>query len=219
MSPLHPLHNVRRAFGARTAASAAALATALGALPGGLVHAQPQAQVSSAFVTYEGQRFDRLSTVAGAELRLNGLGVRQVAWFKGYLVALYLSAPATTAQQAQASPGPKRIQLRMLHEVPAAEFSKALRKGIARNTAPPEAAALQDRTERFVRAIDALGKVRKGDVIDLDLDPARGLLFSVNRSPKAEPLPGQDFYAAVLRSFVGDVPYDPKMRDGLLGKP
>ena len=50
-------------------------------------------------LSYEGQLFDTRIQLLGAELRLNGTGVRQVAWFKGYLAALYLPQAASTAQQ------------------------------------------------------------------------------------------------------------------------
>lgn len=170
-------------------------------------------------VIFEGQAFDLRVTVAGAELRLNGTGVRQVAWFKGYLCALYLGSPADSAAQALAMAGPKRIHLRMLQEVPAAEFSKAMRKGIVRNSTPPVQQALAARVERFSAQIDSIGKVRAKDVVDLDLDPARGLLMSLNGALRGDPVPGEDFYAALLRSFVGEVPYDTRMRAGLLGRP
>ncbi|MFN9449512.1 MAG: chalcone isomerase family protein [Rubrivivax sp.] len=189
---------------------------AVGVWPGVAAAQVPQ---STGQVQYQGQAFDKLLQLSGAQLRLNGLGVRQVAWFKGYLVALYLPQEARTAAQVLAVTGPKRLQLRILHEVPAVEFSKAVRRGIGRNVTPEQAAALQVRLERLVQAIDALGKVRKDDVVNLDFVPGQGLTFSVNGTTRGEPIAGEDFYAALLRSFVGDVPYDNKMRDGLLGKP
>lgn len=170
-------------------------------------------------LSYEGQQFDLRVRVAGTELALNGTGVRQVAWFKGYLAALYLPARAATAAQAVGQAGPKRIQLRMLHDVPAVEFSKAVRKGVSRNLPAGDAVGLNDRLERFVKAIEALGKVRAKDVVNLDFEPGRGLAMYVNATVRGEPIPGDDFYAALLRSFIGDVPYDVKMRAGLLGKP
>jgi Chalcone isomerase-like len=191
----------------------------LAAASTGLVLLGPPAARASDRVMYEGQSFERGVRVAGSELRLNGTGVRQVAWFKGYLAALYLPGPAASAAQAVAMGGPKRIHLRMLHEVQAIEFSKAVRKGVLRNVAASQHGALLDRLERFVRQIDALGKVRPKDVVDLDFEPGRGLTLYVNATLRGEPIPGEDFYAALLRSFVGDVPYDEKMRSGLLGRP
>lgn len=169
-------------------------------------------------VVYEGEAFDRRMVVAGLELQLNGLGVRQVAWFKGYVAALYLAKPASTAEQALAARGAKRIQLRLLHDVPAAELAKAVRKGILRNASAQQQTELSERLERFVKLVEAVGTVRKKDVVNLDLDPARGLLLTVNAITRGEAIAGEDFYAALLRSFVGESPYDAKMRDGLLGK-
>ncbi len=67
-------------------------------------------------------------------------------------------------------------------------------------------------------AFDAMGKVRAKDVVDLDFEPGRGLVMYVNATLRAGPIPGEDFYAALLRSFVGEHVYDDKMRAGLLGR-
>jgi Chalcone isomerase-like len=194
------------------------LRAGLGVSGAGSVLAAAQAQAQVGKVVYEGESFDRRIVVAGSELQLNGLGVRQVAWFKGYVAALYLAAPASTAEQALGARGAKRIQLRLLHDVPAAELAKAVRKGILRNTSAQQQGALSERLERLVKLIEAVGTVRKKDVVNLDLDPARGLLVYVNAVMRGEAISGEDFYAALLRSFVGESPYDAKMRDGLLGK-
>ena len=114
--------------------------------------------------------------------------------------------------------GPKRLQMRMLHEVPAGEFVKAFRKGVQRNTAPDELPPLLARMDRFAALITAVGKVKKGDVVDLDLEPGRGTAFSLNGTLRGEPIEGGDFYAALLRSFIGDRPYDQKLKAGLLGQ-
>ena len=169
-------------------------------------------------VTVEGQTFERHLQLAGIELLLNGTGIRSVAWFKGFIGALYLSHPASTAAEATALAGPKRLQIRMLIDVPAEEFAKAFHKGVARNAAgPDELSGLATRMQGFEAAVQALGKVRKGDVIDLDLDPARGTLLSVNGTLRGAPWAGADFYAALLRAFIGELPYDEKLKAGLLG--
>ena len=167
----------------------------------------------------EGQAFAHRINLAGSELQLNGTGVRAVAWFKGYAAGLYLSRPSNTMSQVLAASGAKRLQLRMLQEVPAAEFVKALKKGVERNTAAAELPALQLPMQRFGDQIAALGKVRKGDRVDLDLDPERGLLFSVNGTLRGEPLPGDALFNALLRAFLGDHPYDDNLKAGLLAGP
>jgi hypothetical protein len=168
-------------------------------------------------VKVEGRVFDGSVELAGTRLVLNGTGVRAVAWFTGYAAGLYLSTRVSTAAQAVSLPGPKRIQLQLMHTVPAVEFTKALRKGVARNCTPAQMAQIGQGLERFAAQIDAVGKVRKHDVVDLDFDPARGLLFSINGKLRGEPILGDALYAGLLRAFLGEHPYDEKMRAGLLG--
>jgi len=165
----------------------------------------------------EGQPLVRRLNLARGELLLNGAGVRQAAWFKAFVVALYLGQRTADVAAAQAMPGPKRLQLRMLQELPAAEFAKALRKGVARNTADAELDALLPQLERLSASITALDKVRKGDVIDLDLDTTAGMLFGLNGTLRSAPFPGSVLFAAVLRSFIGEHPYDARLKAALMG--
>ena len=177
------------------------------------------AWAAPAAVVVEGQRFEAAQRVAGADLVLNGTGVRAVAWFKGYAAGLYVPQKSPSTDALLAQPGAKRLQLRMLQDVPPAEFVKALRKGMDRNTPEGERAALHDRVENFAALIMDAGKVKKGDVVDLDLDPTRGMLFSLNGTLHGQAIPGADFYAALLRAFIGDKPYDDRLKAGLLGRP
>ena len=50
----------------------------------------------------EGQHFDDRIRLADSELVLNGVGLRAVAWFKGYAAGLYLGQKASTAEAALA---------------------------------------------------------------------------------------------------------------------
>jgi hypothetical protein len=117
----------------------------------------------------------------------------------------------------QALPGPKRLRMAMLQDVPAPEFSKAFVKGVTRNTEAAELERLQARIQQFAQWIEDGGQVRKSDVIDLDYVPAEGTLLTVNGQRRGKVLPGEDFYSALLRSFVGQRPFDAKLKAGLLG--
>lgn len=170
-------------------------------------------------VTVEGYTFARDAQVAGQALRLNGVGLRAVAWLKGYATGLYLNAKAGTPQAVLGNTGAKRLQLRMLQEVPAEEFVKAFDKGVSRNTPAAELPALKDRMQRFNALVMGLVKVKKGDVVDLDWLPDTGLQFSHNGRVLGAPIAGADLYGALLRIFVGQRPVDPEMKIGLLGGP
>ena len=147
------------------------------------------------------------------------MGLRAVAWFKGYAAGLYLARKATTPEAVLALPGPKRLQLRMLVDVPAAEFVKAFHKGIARNTPAAAQPALAGRMQRFEALVSSLRTVKARDVVDLDFLPAEGLVFVHNGRTLGTPVEGEDFYAALLRIFIGPRPVDAELKTGLLGGP
>ena len=170
-------------------------------------------------ITVEGTTFAGDITLAGAALQLNGVGLRAVAWLKGYAAGLYLPAKAGTTSAVLAQPGPKRLQLRLFFDVDAEEFVKAFHKGVARNTPAADAARLAERMVRFDAQVRSLGKLRKRDVIDLDFVPGRGLVLSRNGTVRGEAIAGDDLYAALLRCFLGERPADPEMKVGLLGGP
>jgi hypothetical protein len=174
-------------------------------------------QVQAKAVSIEGIPFDDALQLHGVQLVLNGVGVRAVAWIKGYAAGLYLTRRSTQVDGVLSAPGPKRLRLHMLMDVPALEFSKAFDKGVRRNVTPDQLPQLQSRIERFEGSIAALKTVHKGDVVDLDFDPSKGLVFQLNGTLQGEPVAGADFYAAVLKSFIGEQPYDKTLRAGLLG--
>lgn len=180
--------------------------------------AWPGARAAPA-IKVEGLTFPGEATVGGQVLQLNGVGLRAVAWLKGYAAGLYLGTRVRSAQQVQAAQGAKRVQMRMLVAVDTEEFVKAFNKGIVRNTPPAILPALTERMRRFDVQVRAIGKVKKGDVIDLDWLPGRGLHLSLNGQPRGEPIAGEDLYAALLRIFIGERPVDAELKIGLLGGP
>lgn len=198
--------------GVHTWAMAWVLAVAALAAPAGPAQAADTLQV-------EGQRVATQAQVAGQALVLNGVGLRAVAWLKGYVAALYLPRKATQAEAVLAMPGPKRLQLRMLQQVSTQEFVKAFDRGVKRNTPDADLPSLQARMQQFDTLVAALGQVRKGDVVDLDFVPGQGLLFSHNGQRRGEPIAGDDFYDALLRVFIGAKVSDAELRAGLLGGP
>lgn len=167
----------------------------------------------------DGHRFDDRIRLADADLVLNGIGFRAVLMFKAYAAALYMTEKADKPASVLAVKGAKRIQIKMLLDVDAKEFTKAVNVGIPRNSTDAESAALKDRIEQFDRSIDTVGKIRKGDVVTLDFLPSKGMVFSLNGVVKGQTIPGADFYAGVLRIFIGDKPVDEKLKAGLLSLP
>lgn len=172
----------------------------------------------AAAATLEGQSFADRVRLDERDLSLNGLGVRGIFIFKAYVAGLYLPQKSSQGQEVLRQSGPKRLQLRMLMEVGAGDIKKALIDGMRKNVTEAQWAAMQERVDRFSRTIDSLGVARRGDSITLDYLPEHGLQLLVNDTVKGTPIPGADFYHAMLAIFVGDDPVDTRLRAGLLGQ-
>jgi len=188
-------------------------------LAAGLLLTAAPALAAAPVILFEGQTFDGELALSGQVLQCNGVGLRAVAWFKGYAAALYLRQRVRTTEQVLATAGAKRLQMRMLVEVDTEEFIKAFHKGIARNTPAAVQPGLAERMGRFDELLRAIGKVRKRDVVDLDWLPGRGLQLMLNGQPRGDPIPGDDLYAALLLIFLGDKPVDAQLKIALLGGP
>ncbi|MEY2891107.1 MAG: hypothetical protein RJA98_1015 [Pseudomonadota bacterium] len=203
MTALVPPWGARRWLGAALRALGLAL---------GLVLATPAHSAS-----ISGQSFDDRIQLADTPLQLNGMGLRAVAWLKGYAAGLYLRDKARTPALVLATSGPKRLRLKMMLKVDAKEFIKAFHKGIERNVPAAEQAKLVDRMALFDAAVNQIGTVKKGDVVDLDFVPSVGTQLLLNGAARGTVLPGDDLYAALLNIFIGDKPVDAELKAGLLG--
>jgi hypothetical protein len=172
---------------------------------------------SSAGRTVEGVKLAESVMLDGQPLKLNGTGVRAVAWLKGYVTGLYVTKPSRDAAQLISAKGAKRISMHMLREADSEVFVKALYSGFRKNHSEAQMKAFGPRMDVFDDAIKALGAVKAGDVVNLDFLPGRGLVMTFNGQVRGKPVPGDDFYAAVMKIFIGERPVDKKMKAGLLG--
>jgi hypothetical protein len=187
----------------------AALAGTL-SLAGGSMVSEAQA------ATLEGQRFDDTMVLSDRTLRLNGLGLRGVAWIKAFVAGLYLTAPSKDSAQVLAMQGPKRIRLKIMLNAPSHELTKSLIGRIEDHEPEAVRTKLADRLPNLGAQIDSLGDLQPGDTVDLDFIPDKGISLRYNDKAVGTPVAGDDLYRSVLKIFVGDHPVDRRMKEGLL---
>jgi len=187
----------------QAAAVAAAVALNVGA------QAQP--------VELEGQKFEPTVQVGGQTLTLNGVGLRKRAIFKVYLNGLYVPQKSTDAATLINEKGARRASLRMLRDVDADSFVSAFTDGLKNNLSEAQLAALKPQIDAFTATMKSVGEAKKGDVINFDYAPDGGTRITVNGQPRGNPIPGHDFYAAVMRIWLGDKPVDEGLKKGMLG--
>lgn len=155
-------------------------------------------------------------TEGGAELRLNGAGVRTRFLFRVYVGALYLSAKTAAANAVINNADAKRIALYLLRELSSEQLFGALEDGLKNNHSADDLARLDARVKQLRAIFEAVKVAKPGDVIFIDYLPEQGTRITVNNSVKGV-IPGADFNRALLRIWLGDSPADADLKKGLLG--
>ncbi len=165
-----------------------------------------------------GVQIDDRAHVGSSDLILNGAGLRKRLFFQVYAMGLYLPSKVSTAEAALGAQGAKRVQIHMLRDVSAAEFSSALMEGVQANQSEAEGRALEGRVSQFVATIMELKEARKGMRFALDWNAGSTQLV-VDGRPAGKPIEGEDFYRALLRIWLGTHPVQEDLKKALLGNP
>jgi Chalcone isomerase-like len=168
-------------------------------------------------VEREGVKLEPAVQVGGAPLQLNGAGVRTRAIFKVYVAGLYVPAKSNSAATLLAQKGPRRMALTMLRNVDADSFAGPLNEGLKNNHTETQVAAFKPQIDAMNVALKAIDEAKKGDTLHFEYLPESGTRITVNGQQKGPSIPGEDFYTAMLRIWLGDKPADADLKKGLLG--
>jgi hypothetical protein len=174
------------------------------------------AAFTAAAAEVAGVKLDDRTQVQSRELVLNGAGLRKRFFFNVYVIGLYLPEKKNDAAAVLGAPGPKRAALYMLRTVGADDFSEALSEGLRANTTQAEYQALEPRVRELNTIMADVKEAKKGSVIALDWTGAATQVL-VDGKPAGRPIPGEDFYRALLRIWLGDKPVQDDLKKSLLG--
>lgn len=163
-----------------------------------------------------GVKLDDRAAVAKTDLVLNGAGLRKRFVFDVYAMGLYVPQKTSNAAAILKQPGPKRIAMHMLRDVPADQFSDALADGIRENHSEAEAKALLPRLGELVAVMAQVREAKKGMLIKLDWTGS-GTQVVVDGKPIGKPIAGEDFFRALLRIWLGERPVQDDLKKALLG--
>lgn len=165
-----------------------------------------------------GVKLDDRTTLGASELVLNGAGLKKRLFFKIYVAGLYLTEKRTSPAAVLALPGPKRVSITLMRDLPVRKLVDALRRDIRNNSSPEEQQAVKGRVGELDASLMAVRQGTKGDVITFDWLPDAGTLVTLNGKVKGNPIAGADFYRALLRVWLGDRPASTGLRKALLGQ-
>jgi hypothetical protein len=168
-------------------------------------------------VELEGVKLEPTVQVGGVTLQLNGAGIRTRAVFKVYVAGLYVPQKANSAAALLAQKGPRRVAITMLRSVDADTFAGSLNDGLRANLSEQQLAAMKTQIDTLSANMKTIGEAKKGDVIHFEFTPEGGTRVVVNGQARGGAIPGDDFFTAVLRIWLGDKPVDGSLKKGMVG--
>lgn len=149
------------------------------------------------------------------KLILNGAGIRTKFIFDIYIGSLYLKEIRFTADEIYNLHGAKRISMHFLYdEIDKEKLTSGWSEGFKNNLSDKEYDKFKLRITQFNSLFLA---VKKGDVINLDFIPTTGTFVVIN-DKKMGLVPGDDFFVALLKIWLGKEPADEDLKEAMLGK-
>jgi hypothetical protein len=175
--------------------------------------AQAPAAIDVSGINYPGTL-----AVGGANLQLNGAGIRYKLVFKVYTAGLYLGAKAATPEAVYSAPGPKRLHVVMLRNIDGNELGKLFTDGMRNNTSREEFGKSIPGTLALAELFAAKKRLSAGDSFSVDFVPGTGTIVSVNGKPSTAPIAEPAFFTSLMKIWLGANPADWQLKDALLGQ-
>jgi hypothetical protein len=185
------------------------LLAACAALTLGSAHAQ---------VEVAGVKYPPSAQLGGSTLVLNGAGVRYKFVVKVYTAGLYLPRKAETPEAVLAMPGPKRMHVVMQRDIDANELGRLFTRGMEDNAPREEWSKSIPGTIKLAEVFSARKKLVAGDAFFVDYVPGQGTTIVVNGKALNDPIKEPEFFAALLRIWLGNSPADRNLKTALLGQ-
>ena len=174
---------------------------------------------SAATTEISGVKLESPIELAGTKLVLNGAGIRYRTVIPVYVAGLYLVKKANSPDAVQAVEGPKRISVTMLRNINSSELGKIFIRGVENNTPKKDMFRLMPALTGMSQLFTDHKNLEKGDTFSVDWIPNTGTVFLVNGKIVGGPFKEPEFFAAMLRIWLGPSPADWKLKDALLGLP
>lgn len=166
-------------------------------------------------MTVRGVELPGTVTAGDTTLVLRGAGVRSKFFFKLYVGALYLAAPANSASLIVKADSPMAITLDVLSDkVTRERLIDTLEEGFEKSTSGNTAAVQADIDSLIALLQD---KIEPGDHFSLIYEPASGTHVRKNGEELAV-IEGLPFKQALFGIWLGDDPAQGSLKEDMLGR-
>ena len=146
-------------------------------------------------------------------LVLNGGGLREKYFFDLYVGALYLEQKSKDASKILNADAPMVIQLKLVsNSVTREKFVESVREGFKNAS---HGKATKDQISKFINSFTSAFK--KGDKINFEYQPNKGVAIEKNGTQLCV-IEGLEFKKALFSIWLGNVPADANLKEGMLGK-
>lgn len=151
-------------------------------------------------------------TVQGANLELNGMGLREKFYIDVYVGALWLPAKTTDSEKAITEDVPKRLSMHFVYGggVSKKQLVDTYDEGLAKQGNPADLRAAYDQLYGW------LSDVGPGDEVRFDYAPGTGTAVTV-KGVKKGTIPGAKFMRSFFRIYLGANPPTSKFKKGIMG--
>ncbi|MGQ0597314.1 chalcone isomerase family protein [Aquabacterium sp.] len=170
-----------------------------------------------AAIEIKGAKFSDTYQLGNQALHLNGAGVRVKIVIDVYAAGLYVPHKDHNAATLISQPGPKSMQIVLLRDLTGEDFADAMIKGFKKNNNDNDVAKYQHKLDEIRTLMMGFGLVKKGTSIHIDNTPGVGTRVLVEGVQKGPDMAGDDFYAALLRIWLGNSPVDSALKEALIG--
>ena len=156
-------------------------------------------------------------SVSGQTLQLNGAGIRYRFIVQVYAAGLYLQQPAKSTEQVLALPGPKRLHIVMLRDIDGNTLGRLFTRGMEDNSTRAQFGKAISGTLRLAEMFATKKRLNEGENFSVEWMPGVGTQVYVNGQAQGEPIQEPEFFAAMMRIWLGPKPADGQLKDQLLG--
>jgi Chalcone isomerase-like len=165
------------------------------------------------------ENFPKQIQVEGVKLNLNGLGTRYKAIFKVYDMGLYTSTKVNNLQELVSAPGPKRLHFVALRELPGTDLGILFLRGMRENSSVELNTKYAASANRLVEIFSGKSKLLPEENFSIEYVPGKGTTFYITDKAQGAAIGDAEFFAMILRIWMGPVPADFMLKDALLAIP
>ena len=164
--------------------------------------------LSSAEITENG--FSKVYVDEGVDMTLQGTGIKSVAFIKAFKAGFYRGAQE---REEVIWESPKRIEVEYFVNIPAQRMAKYTIKKMKVNTTEEEFQQIFPRVQNMETYFVDL---KPGDRYSLTYIPGKGTKFAHNNQVTGI-IEGSDFAKALFSVWIGDKPFDKRIKKQILG--